>query len=72
MKYFMWEIWGWVKYFFTRKKYKIVIEPKAKEFLDSLPPEERDVLEKAIESLAKNPFQGRPVKEKNETNKEGT
>lgn len=43
------------------KKWKVVRTKKFKEQLETVPPEDRLEIEKAIEEIAKNPYKGKPV-----------
>lgn len=61
MKYFILELIGWIKYFFTKKKYNIILSDEVKEYLRSLSPEEQNKINKVINTLSKNPKIGRPV-----------
>jgi len=55
------EIYGWIKYFFTRKKYTFKMTDQVKDFIANLPEEDREELMKGIDKLLKNPHIGRPL-----------
>ncbi len=55
------EIYGWVRYFFTRKKYELEMSDQVLEFLDSLSEEDKKIVLKEFDSLSKNPYKGRSI-----------